>query len=184
MYLGVVNTNYSLSFFIPTILKELGYTAQLRSIPIYLVASVLCLTSCYMSDRTRHRYSFIMLGVLTGTIGFIVLLAQAHVTPGVRYMAIFFVAGAGHIVQPLVVSWLANNLGGHYKRSVGLAFQIGFGNLEGIVGSNIFISNQAPRYPVGYGVSLGLLLFSGLVASVFTVGVTWENRRRVRGDLK
>ncbi|KAK4943530.1 hypothetical protein LTR28_008423 [Elasticomyces elasticus] len=38
MYLGVVNTGYATSFFIPTIIKELGYTstaAQVRSIPIF-----------------------------------------------------------------------------------------------------------------------------------------------------
>ena len=36
MYMGVVNTGYAVSFFIPTIIQEMGYTAamsQLRSIP-------------------------------------------------------------------------------------------------------------------------------------------------------
>jgi MFS family permease len=44
MYFGVVNTGYATSFFIPTILHEMGYTAitsQVRSIPIFCVAAVL-----------------------------------------------------------------------------------------------------------------------------------------------
>jgi len=39
MYMGIVNTGYSGSFFVPTIIRELGYTsasAQIRSIPIAL----------------------------------------------------------------------------------------------------------------------------------------------------
>ena len=185
-YLGVVNTNYSLSFFIPTILKELGYTAaiaQVRSIPIYVVASACCLVSCALSDRLRHRYGFVMSGIVLGTIGYAILLSQEYVTIGVRYMAIFFVASAGYIVQPLAVSWLANNSGGHYKRSVASAFQIGFGNLGGIVGSNVFITKEAPRYRTGYRVGLSLLLFSGLMASIFFAGLVWENRRRAEGAL-
>ena len=122
-----------------------------------------------------------MSGIVLGTIGYAVLLSQEHVTIGVRYMAIFFVASAGYIVQPLAVSWLANNSGGHYKRSVGSAFQIGFGNLGGIVGSNVFITKEAPRYRTGYRVGLSLLLFSGLMASIFWIGLVGENRRRAQG---
>lgn len=43
MYMGVVNTGYSTSFFIPTIIQEMGYTAissQVRSIPIFCVAAI------------------------------------------------------------------------------------------------------------------------------------------------
>lgn len=43
MYMGVVNTGYATSFFIPTIIQEMGYTAissQVRSIPIFCVAAV------------------------------------------------------------------------------------------------------------------------------------------------
>lgn len=42
MYMGVVNTGYATSFFIPTIIQEMGYTAissQVRSIPIFCVAA-------------------------------------------------------------------------------------------------------------------------------------------------
>ncbi|KAI9642818.1 hypothetical protein NHQ30_008551 [Ciborinia camelliae] len=43
MYMGVLNTGYATSFFIPTIIDELGYTAissQVRSIPIFCVAAI------------------------------------------------------------------------------------------------------------------------------------------------
>ena len=62
-----------------------------------------------------------------------------------------------------------------------MAMQIGFGNLGGIVASNIYITTQAPRYKTGYGVSLALLLMCGLMCTVFFFGLRAENKKRERG---
>lgn len=72
-------------------------------------------------------------------------------------------------------------MAGHYKRGVALAFQYGFGNIGGIIASNIYINSQAPLYLVGYGVSLALLLLCGIMCSVFFVGIKTENRKRDTG---
>lgn len=58
---------------------------------------------------------------------------------------------------------------------------VGIGNIGGIVASNIFLANQAPKYPVGYGVSLGLLLMTGVMCVVFFFGLRAENRKRDNG---
>lgn len=70
--------------------------------------------------------------------------------------------------------WLTNNLNGHYKRAV----DIQIGNIEEIIGSNVFLPSQAPRYPAGYEVALGLLLCCGFVYIGFFIGLRAENRRR------
>ena len=44
---------------------------------------------------------------------------------------------------------LGNNLAGHYKRGVGMAFQIGIGNFGGAIASNIYRTQDAPRYILG-----------------------------------
>jgi hypothetical protein len=72
-------------------------------------------------------------------------------------------------------------MGGHYKRSIATAMQIGLGNAGGIVASNVFITNQSPRYPVGYGTSLAMLLICGFACTVFYFGLKAENRKRDRG---
>lgn len=59
--------------------------------------------------------------------------------------------------------------------------QIGIGNIGGIVASNIFITDQAPRYPVGYGVTLALIILCGVACTVFFFGLRAENRRRDKG---
>ncbi len=85
------------------------------------------------------------------------------------------------MAQPVCLAWLQNQLGGHYKRSVGSAFQIGFGNIGGIVASNIFIAKQAPRYPVGFGVAMAFLGVTMISASAMYAGLKWENRKRDAG---
>ena len=185
MYLGVTNTGYSTSFFTPTILSQLGWTAvraQVLSIPIYVFSSVICLTIALLTDRLRHRYAFAMLGIIVSSIGYIILLAQHHVSVGGRYIAIYLIMAGGYITQPITLVWLSNNMGGHYKRSINAAMQIGFGNAGGIIASNIYITNQKPTYPVGYGVSLGLIWVSGIACTALVIGMRMENKKRDRGE--
>jgi cyanate permease len=66
MYLGIVNTGYATSFFTPTIIRDLGYTAQaaqVRSIPVFVVATVVSLIIAWCADRVRHRFLFCILGI-------------------------------------------------------------------------------------------------------------------------
>ena len=63
------------------------------------------------------------------------------------------------MLNPVAIVWIANNLSGNYKRAVGLAIQVGFGNIGGIIASNIFNRDDAPLYTVGYGVSLAMIMF-------------------------
>ncbi|KAF1956727.1 MFS general substrate transporter [Byssothecium circinans] len=185
MYLGVVNTGNAGSFFIPTIIREMGFTsaaAQIRSIPIYVVATVTSLITAWLTDRLRHRYAFCMFGLVVASIGYIILLAQDNLSTGVKYFALFLIVPGGFITQPVAIVWLSNLVSGHYKRSVSSAMQVGFGNIGGIVASNIFLSSQAPKYPVGYGVSLGLLWVCGAACTVMFFLVRWENAKRERGE--
>ncbi|KAL9101212.1 MAG: hypothetical protein Q9163_003494 [Psora crenata] len=188
MYLGVTTTGYSTAYFTPTILFQLGWTsvrAQIMSIPIYLVAATFSLAAAYVSDILRHRFGFIMLGICVATTGYIVLLAQLHSAHAVsvpgRYVAIYLIMAGGYIAQPITLVWVNNNMAGHYKRSISAAMQVGFGNLGGIVASNIYITAQKPTYPVGYGVSLGLLWLTAAAACALLLGLWVENRKRDRG---
>jgi hypothetical protein len=49
------------------------------------------------------------------------------------------------------------------KRSVGIGAMIAFSQLGGIVGSNIYIAKEAPRYPFGFGISITMLGLFGIV---------------------
>lgn len=52
--------------------------------------------------------------------------------PKVVYAGVFIATCAIYPAFPGVIAWLSNNLAGSYKRSVGMAIQIGVGNLGGV----------------------------------------------------
>jgi hypothetical protein len=60
------------------------------------------------------------------------------------------------ITMPLYIGLLTANLRGKAARSIGTALQLGLGNCANFVSSNIFITTQAPEYPVGFGTGLGI----------------------------
>lgn len=185
MYFGIVASVYSLSYYLPTVLTELGYSsseAQVQTIPIYAAGFVVALATAWTSDRLHHRFSFVMIGVAINVLGYIILLAQATVSVKVRYMALYFVLCGLWIAAPVAIVWASNNLGGHYKRAIGVAIVNAMGNLSGFVASNVFITSQAPRYPVGYGVVVAMSVLAGLAATGFYLGLRRENKKRDRGE--
>lgn len=110
------------------------------------------------------------------------LLAQDNLSAGVKYFALFLIVPGGYITQPIVLVWMSNLVSGHYKRSIASAAQVGFGNLGGIVASNIFFKTEAPKYPTGYGVSLGMLWICGAACTTLYFLVKIENKKRDRGE--
>ncbi|GAM90672.1 hypothetical protein ANO11243_087170 [Dothideomycetidae sp. 11243] len=195
IYLGIGTSGYSAALFVPSILRSLGYSgiqSQVQSIPIWAVATVSAVMTGFISDRVKHRYGFIMFGLCVATTGYAILLGQGAspssreldlgLPLAARHLAVFLAVGGTHIAQPVILIWLANNLCGSYKRGVGAAIQILFGSIAGIVSSNSFVSEDAPRYFAGYGTVIGLLFMSGALSTVFALGLIWENRKRERGE--
>ncbi|KAK4574169.1 hypothetical protein LTR86_001930 [Recurvomyces mirabilis] len=187
MYLCVITSTYGTSFYTPTILVEMGFTAihaQLLTFPPYACAAIFCLTFCMLSDRFKHRYGFLMGGVCIGTLGYAILLAQSsnpHMPVGAKYFALFPLIAAPQIVQPLTVAWMMNNVGGHYKRAFASACQIGFGSGGGIIASNIYFTADAPYFRVGFGVSLALLLLNGILATILYFSLKRANKAKAEG---
>jgi hypothetical protein len=185
MYIPVANSSYALSFFTPTIINEMGFqaeAAQIRSIPVFVVAAILSVATAAWSDRTRHRFGFVIGGILIATAGYGILLAYDSVPVGAKYAALFFVVSGGFIAQTAITAWAQNNVAGHYKRSISAGMMVGFGNLGGITASTIYITSERPQYPTGLGVSLGLLWVCVIASAVFFIVMRWENKRRDRGE--
>ncbi|THZ88718.1 MFS general substrate transporter [Aureobasidium pullulans] len=169
VYWGYVCPLYGISLFLPTIIKELGYkttTAQLLTVPIYVVASAITIAVAYAADRKRLRSPWILVGLCFQAIGFIMCISTSH--PGVTYAGIFIAACALYQCQPSNITWLSNNLSGSYKRAVGMGIQISVGNLAGAMASNFYRSTDAPRYILGHGLEIGFICM-GIVALLIQV---------------
>jgi sugar phosphate permease len=79
IYMGADGALYAFSLFVPTIIKDLGYTstkAQLLSVPPYAVAAVLTITVGFVADRTRQRGLCNIAVSFLGIIGFAMLIGE------------------------------------------------------------------------------------------------------------
>lgn len=131
------------------------------------------------SDFTRHRFAFTIFPIGIAVAGFSILLA-VHDNNKARYGGLFLIAMGAYSAMPVIVCWFNMNLGGHHRRSVGSAWQIGFGNIGGIIATYAFLDNEAPRYTKGFGLCLGFLCLAGLSCAAYAAAVVYENRKRDR----
>lgn len=103
------------------------------TVPIYVSAAVLAVVFAYLSDRLGWRSPFIVGFLCIMIVGFSMCIAtDPNVKPGVVYAGVFLIACSIYPSFPGNISWLSNNLAGSYKRSAGMAIQIGVGNLGGV----------------------------------------------------
>ncbi|KAH6652491.1 major facilitator superfamily domain-containing protein [Truncatella angustata] len=169
----------SLSSFNPTILSQLGWTerrAQVMTIPVWIVGIVGALTTTFFSGRLNMRWPFIIPAILLSVVGWILHLLQVN-PPGVRYFAQFLIGLGTFVCMPLYIGMLTANLRGRASQSFGTAIVLGIGNCANFISSNVFITTQLPRYPVGFGTGLGITALS-LPVMLFTMAIfNYHNKR-------
>ncbi|KAL6792213.1 MFS general substrate transporter [Trichoderma sp. SZMC 28013] len=185
VYMGVGVPGLSGTFFLPTILLEFNWKAQeaqIRTIPVYVLAGGTMLIGAWASDKLRHRFSFFVAGTSMVTIGYGMLLAQEGKSRDYKFGAVFLVFGGAYMVTPMALAWLQNNLSGHWKRAFGSSIQVTIGNIAGIIGSNIYLVNEAPTYVTGYSVSLAMMWLGMICATILAVLMWRENKKRDAGE--
>ncbi|KAI8273479.1 hypothetical protein K4K60_010849 [Colletotrichum sp. SAR11_57] len=159
---------YGISFVLPSIVQSLGYSnvkAQAMTAPPYIFACVVTVISGLAADRYRQRALSIMLPNAMAVIGFIIITItiRYHQIPGVTYFGIFLMAGGLYPISPAVMAWVALNMAGSMTRAAGLGLMMSLAQLGGIVGSNIFLPGEAPTYPTGFGICIGMLTAFGVI---------------------
>lgn len=167
---SLVTTLYTVSFFLPSIVKSLGFAnadAQLMTVPPYIAAVFFSLITAYYSDKLNLRSPFIFgyhIILLVGYIMAICVDIKKH--PGVTYAAMFLIVIGSYSAFPGMISWLAINLDGPYKRSIGIGAHIAFGNMGSTFATNYFRQQDAPQYKLGYGMSI-MFVAIGMVSLSF-----------------
>lgn len=183
IYMGCDAPLYAFSLFLPSIISALGYTAtraQLLSVPPYAAAAILTISVGYIADRTSQRGMCNILTSLLGIAGFAML--TAGTSPGVQYAGTFLGALGIYPCVANTIVWTSNNTEGVYKRGITMGFVIGWGNLNGVVSSNIYQTRDMPLYRPGHAVVLGYLTIFLLGGSVLMeVLLRKENQKRRSG---
>ncbi|PYH88916.1 MFS general substrate transporter [Aspergillus ellipticus CBS 707.79] len=183
IYYSAVCPLYGISFFLPTIIRDLGYTssiAQLLTVPPYITAAVAAILAAWFSDRMGQRSPLLLFHIGCIVAGFLVCLAGSQRwVPGLIYFGVFLAVLGIYPAIPALVTWLSSNLAADHKRSAGMAIHIGLGNFAGAMASHFYRTTDAPRYILGHSLELafGVLGVLAIVATRFAYdGI---NRRRV-----
>ena len=140
----------ALGGFLPTIINELGYTpaqSQLLSIPPYVGSFILTMGFAVFAEKTKLRAPFIIASSSLAIIGFVTLIAGNK--PAVSYGGTVLAVSGAYCSAAMIAGWPANNVSGQTKRAVASAVQISVGNMGGIVGTQLYRPEWAPRFLIG-----------------------------------
>ncbi|CEL52995.1 putative transporter C1002,16c OS=Schizosaccharomyces pombe (strain 972 / ATCC 24843) GN=SPAC1002.16c PE=3 SV=1 [Rhizoctonia solani AG-1 IB] len=146
---------YSLAYFIPIILRGLGFSVALSNIlvaPPYVLAVMLALTTSWWSDRIRLRTPFII----------------AH--------SLIAIAGFTIPQMPFIIGLLQNNIVSSSKRAVASGVQVAFGAIGGIAASTVYQEKDSPRYVNGLRATI--IFHAGLIVTVCAVAVAFHIKNK------
>lgn len=180
MYFGLIVPAYGYAYFAPTIISTFQYgpiETQLRSVPPWAAAFGFSLLIATLSDRLRHRFAFAVFAMFVAIAGFAILLAE-HSNHDVQYGALFLITSGAYTAMPIIVCWFNMNLGNHTRRAVGSAWQVGYGNLGGIIAVFIFLTKDAPKFTTGYSVCLAFTGISMVASVLYGLGCWAANKKR------
>lgn len=111
------------------------------------------------------RSPFIVGGLMLAFTGYAIQASDASI--GVKYFGTYLIVIGANEAAPVIISWcvvwikyrlrlnsvrfarLGNNTVGHYKRGISIGMLVTFGTIGGIVASNAFHVQDAPRYLSG-----------------------------------
>ncbi|KAL2062327.1 hypothetical protein VTL71DRAFT_6593 [Oculimacula yallundae] len=150
--------------FLPTIIKGLGYASlqvNYMTIPIYVLGAISLVTQVYWSDRLTKRGVFIMSCCVPVSVGYIIAVATPNPTAG--YIGMFVLVLGLYSISTLAVTWISTNISPDSKRAIGMPIAYSIANISAVVSSQLYPTNQGPRYQQGNGVSAGLTVVAGFL---------------------
>ncbi|KAB5590628.1 hypothetical protein CTheo_5938 [Ceratobasidium theobromae] len=165
---------YSLAYFIPIILRGLGFSVALSNIlvaPPYVFAVMLALFTSWWSDRIRLRTPFIVAHSLIAIAGFTIVLHAP--TNGVKLFGTFLAVAGTQPQMPFIIGLLQNNSS---KRAVASGVQVAFGAIGGIAASTVYQEKDAPKYVNGLRATI--VFHAGIILTVCSVAFAFYQRNK------
>ncbi|KXS17079.1 MFS general substrate transporter [Gonapodya prolifera JEL478] len=164
-------TVYSAVYFLPLVIHQMGFqseTAQLLSIPPYMIAAVWITFINWSSDRYQEKAWHGLCCLVLPIIGFFCLaLFQGGLSPGGRYGLIFLTTLAEGVV-PIIIGLSTISTKGTSRTALRSAFTVACGNIGGAIGGQIYQQTDGPFFVRGHFINAGLLI---LVLVIFLIAV-------------
>ncbi|TKA59819.1 hypothetical protein B0A49_12720 [Cryomyces minteri] len=170
------------TIFFPLVVKGLGYsgaTANLMTVPPYVLGTIVLLLFAYSSDHFHERTLHILCGLSIVIIGLILVIVLPLQNIHARYGGLVVLLAGTFVASPITVAWLAGNTPEPGKRTVILGIN-GWGNLGGIIGSELFLSKYGPDYHWPLKVTAGLIAASFVGYTAYHFELKAANRYKAR----
>ncbi|CAG7947128.1 unnamed protein product [Penicillium nalgiovense] len=205
MYFSCNVSFSSLPVFLPTILKEMGFTAinaQGLTAPPFFASFLATIVTTWVADRIQQRGLMIAGLSLVGGVGYI--LCATCTSVGIRYFGVFLAACGIFPSIANILPWVlsesfpflfrvsfckgllltgcvtlhicTDNQGSDTRRGGGIVLLNLIGQCGPFLGTNIFPDEQAPRYVKGMAICAAFMFFTTLLALCLRVLLVWENR--------
>ncbi|KAF2809022.1 MFS general substrate transporter [Mytilinidion resinicola] len=168
-YMVIVGSS-TLSYFYPTLVKELRYTSRIAQyivVPIYAVAFVAVgVTGYFMDKHPQHRGVVIAAWLALSTLCSTLVCTIYNFTA--RYVFLVLTAAGLWASNGLALSHSASTFGSMSQevRAVSLAFVNAMGNLAQIYSAYLFPKEDASKYLLGFGVISGMCAFGVAVYAI------------------
>ncbi|KAJ7630906.1 major facilitator superfamily domain-containing protein [Roridomyces roridus] len=166
----------SVNNFLPQIIASFQYSTvktNLFTVAPNVVGTVALLVLTFSSDYFRERTIRELTLFLSGAID---TLKHLHVA----YFACFMITMGAFAPSVLVASWYSNNTNQESRRAVVAAVMVAFANSAGLISTNVFRAQDAPKYAPALATSAA---FGGLCLILVAgtgIWMRWENAKRNR----
>ena len=185
--------------YIPSLVQNMGYTgaaAHFMTAPPYVIAFLFCLLGGYSSSHQKQFSLHVAVSLAICLLGFILLFALFNQSNIAHFVSTCIAICGASAVCPLILSWLANNVGGHTKRATAVGFIVCVRQIGGIIApqvrlfvaiicidaddflSQIYHDDDKPIYRRGQLICSALLIVSLIVTFILRYSLKLENQRR------
>jgi hypothetical protein len=143
-----------------------------------LVLITILANSRLLDWNSKERGYHVVAGISISIVGLIITVKGD--TSGTKYAGLCVLLFGSYIAAPLTVAWLSGNTPKPGKRSLVLGVN-GFGNLAGVIGSQLYKKRYAPNYLLPFYVTLGFVAaaLAGYTAYRFTLGAVNQRKQAI-----
>ncbi|KAF2195083.1 MFS general substrate transporter [Zopfia rhizophila CBS 207.26] len=178
MYFSCNVSFSSLPVFLPTILKEMGFSAinaQGLTAPPFFLSFLITIFTPWIADRTQQRGIMLVILTIIGGVGYVILAAAKSV--GARYFGVFMAAGGIFPSIANILPWVLNNQGSDTRRGAGIVLLNLIGQCGPLLGTRLYPSHEGPFYVKGQAVCAAFMFFTTFLVITLRTLLAWENKK-------
>jgi MFS family permease len=172
----------SVTLFLPQIISRLKYNTvktNLYTVAPNVSGAVILLVLSFASDYSRLRFPFVALGFLFTFIGMVLYAAldvehQLHAA----YFASFMMTWGTSAPSVLLDVLYNNNIANEGRRVVLTSVGVPVANMMGVVSSNIFRNQDAPKYIPALATTAAFGGAGSVLTLLLGAYMMWDNTRR------